>query len=109
MIFQSPKLKDMAKRAGMDKVSNNGDLVDTKHEPRSNGGPALPKSSQVFQILHTDAQHIRDMLPVTDFQSPYANTPRQTLAQADNSPKARAKRHTHPACIHMATLLQMVV
>ncbi|KAF5122326.1 hypothetical protein E5D57_012803 [Metarhizium anisopliae] len=54
----------MAKRAGMDKVSNeassNGDLVDMKHEPQFDGGPWLPKSSQVSKILHT--------LLLTDFQ-----------------------------------------
>ncbi|KID62657.1 hypothetical protein MAN_07873, partial [Metarhizium hybridum] len=64
VIFQNAKLEDMAKRAGMDKVSNeassNGDLVDMKHEPQFDGGPWLLKSSQVSKILHT--------LPLTDFQ-----------------------------------------
>ncbi|KID74513.1 Nonribosomal peptide synthetase 6 [Metarhizium brunneum] len=73
MIFQNPNLEDMAKRAEMDKVSNeassNGDLVDMKHEPRFDGGPWLPKPSEVSKMLHADAQHIGDILPVTDFQA----------------------------------------
>lgn len=64
VIFQNAKLEDMAKRAEVDKVSNEasskGDLIDMKHEPQFDGGPWLPKSSQDSKILHT--------LPVTDFQ-----------------------------------------